>query len=76
MCKEHEHENLFSGLMLGGLIGVALGILFAPLAGDEARGKIKKKLEEFDFDDILNKFSDAFKAGKDEALKVAREEEE
>jgi gas vesicle protein len=76
MCKEKEHENLFSGMMLGGLVGIALGILFAPLAGERTRSKIKEKLEEFDFDDILNRFSEAFQAGKEEALKVAREEEE
>lgn len=71
-----ESENMFSGMLLGGLIGLALGILFAPLAGEQTRNKIKGKLEELDMDEILHKFSEAFEEGKKEAMKVANETKE
>jgi len=71
MCEKKDSENMFSGLLLGGLIGVALGIVFAPLAGEEARSKIKKKLDEFDFGEIAGKLSEAFEAGTEEFKKVA-----
>lgn len=69
-----EKDNMLSGMLLGGLIGVSLGILFSPMVGEGTRKKIKDKLEEFKFDDLINRFSDAFEAGKEEADKVMNEE--
>ena len=42
-----ENKNdLIAGLMIGGLIGVALGILFAPKSGKESREDIARKADE------------------------------
>lgn len=74
MTEEKEQSNLLDGLILGGLIGAALGIVFAPSAGDETREKIKEKLEELGLDELLERFSEAFEAGKKEAERVLKEE--
>jgi len=58
------------GLLIGGLIGAAVGVLFAPFSGDKSRALIKEKLKEFDLDDIVGRFSEAFEEAKKEAGKV------
>lgn len=75
--SEHEEGNPFlSGLMIGGVLGAALGVI---LSGDDNRNKIWKKIEEFDFEKAIDKFSRAFEEGtkeaRDFAKKVEREEE-
>jgi gas vesicle protein len=74
MTGEKKESNLLDGLILGGLIGAALGIVFAPSAGDETREKIKEKLSELGLDDMIERFSEAFEAGKKEAERVLKEE--
>ncbi|HOO35823.1 MAG TPA: YtxH domain-containing protein [Smithella sp.] len=39
-------SDFFTGLIVGGLIGVALGILFAPKSGKESREDIARKADE------------------------------
>ena len=39
--------GLVNGLLIGGLIGVAIGILFAPKSGKETRQDIANKADEF-----------------------------
>jgi gas vesicle protein len=39
--------DLLKGLFIGGLIGVVLGILFAPKSGKETREDIIRKTDEF-----------------------------
>jgi len=39
--------DFLKGVLVGGLIGAALGILFAPKSGKETREDIAKKTEEF-----------------------------
>lgn len=75
MCKEEKDSNLLEGLLLGGLIGAALGILFAPAAGEQVREKLKEKLKEFNFGEIIDRFSEAFEAGKEEMQKAIKEVE-
>ena len=58
------------GLLIGGLIGAAVGVLFAPFSGDKSRALIKEKLKEFDLDDIVGRFSEAYEEAKKEAGKV------
>jgi len=41
-----RNNNLLKGLFVGGLIGMALGILFAPKSGKEMRGDIASKADE------------------------------
>lgn len=61
------------GMILGGLLGAALGLVFAPHAGDKTREMIKGKLKEMDLDEIIDRFSDAFEEGKKEADVVLKE---
>ena len=41
-----KNGDLFKGLIVGGLIGALLGILFAPKSGKETREDIARKTEE------------------------------
>jgi len=62
MGQDHDLEYLH-GLIFGGLIGLGLGVIFAPLAGEEVREKIKNKFGEIKEDsgdsiDILKNASE------------------
>ena len=68
--SEHDEGNPFlSGLMIGGVLGAAIGVV---LSGDENRNKIWKKIEEFDFEKAIDKFSHAFEEGTKEAKDVTK----
>jgi gas vesicle protein len=41
-----KHGDLVKGLFIGGLIGVILGILFAPKSGKETREELARKADE------------------------------
>jgi gas vesicle protein len=58
-------SHFLEGLVLGGLVGAALGIFFAPHTGDKTRKTLKKK-------QIVDRFTKAFESGKKEAKKLAR----
>jgi gas vesicle protein len=62
-----EGNTFFDGLLAGGLLGVGLGVIFAPMTGEKMREEIKKKMKELDLDEIVDKFSKAFEAAKNEA---------
>lgn len=75
--SDFENGNSFlSGIMIGGILGAALVLV---LSGDETRTKLQKKLEEFDFEKAIDKFSKAFEEGTKEAKettkKIVAEEE-
>lgn len=72
MHQEHE-SHLMEGLLIGGLIGAAVGMLFAPFSGDKSRAVIKEKLKDFDLDDMIGRFSAAFEEAKKEAGRVAED---
>jgi len=42
-----KNGELLKGLFIGGLIGVVLGILFAPKSGKETREDVIRKTDEF-----------------------------
>jgi gas vesicle protein len=42
-----RNSDLLKGLFVGGLIGMALGIIFAPKSGKETREDITRKADEF-----------------------------
>jgi gas vesicle protein len=42
-----KNSDLLKGLFIGGLIGVVLGILYAPKSGKETRDDIARKADEF-----------------------------
>lgn len=54
-----KNNDLLKGLFIGGLIGIALGILFAPKSGKETR------------DDLTRKADDLLAKAKDEYEKIA-----
>jgi gas vesicle protein len=41
-----NNGDLLAGFIIGGLIGITLGILFAPKSGKETREDIKRKADE------------------------------
>ncbi len=54
-----KNNDLLKGLFIGGLLGIALGILFAPKSGKETR------------DDLTRKTNDLLAKAKDEYEKIA-----
>jgi len=50
-----RNGDLLKGLIIGGLIGAALGILYAPKSGKETREDIARKTE-----DLLNKAKEEY----------------
>ncbi|NQT29260.1 MAG: YtxH domain-containing protein [Candidatus Saganbacteria bacterium] len=66
-------SHFLEGLMLGGLLGAAIGILFAPSAGEKLRIKIRGILKEMDLEEILNQFGEAFDEGLQETERVQNE---
>ena len=69
-------SHFLEGLVLGGLLGAAIGILFAPSAGEKLRVKVRGILKEMDLGEILDQFGEAFEEGLQEAEKVQNEIEE
>jgi gas vesicle protein len=69
MAQQHE-SHLMEGLLIGGLIGAAVGVLFAPFSGEQARSALKEKLKEFDLDEVIGRFSEALEEAKKEAGRV------
>lgn len=70
-----KESNLLEGLLLGGLIGLAIGLLVAPAAGEKTRSLVKAKLADFDLGDVVERFSTAFEAGLEEAERAKKEVE-
>lgn len=50
--------DLLKGLIIGGLIGAVLGILYAPKSGKETREDVARKTEE-----LLNKAKEEYEKG-------------
>jgi gas vesicle protein len=63
--------EFLGGILLGALIGAALGLLFAPEAGDELRQQIKDRAGDYK-DKAVEKGSQLLEKGKE----VAREKKE
>ena len=80
-----DSSRLLEGIILGGIIGVAAGLLLAPESGKETRGKLKdkaddiknsidEKLENMDselIDELKSKFEDIKEETSEEYKKVA-----
>jgi len=58
-----KNGELLKGLFIGGLIGVVLGILFAPKSGKETREDIIRKTDEF-LDQAKEGYENALEKGK------------
>lgn len=59
--------NLLDGFLLGGLLGLAAGLLLAPAAGEKSRQILKAKLQEANLGELVDRFYLAFAEGKKEA---------
>jgi gas vesicle protein len=46
MYRNNNCGNFFAGLIIGGLVGVGIALLYAPQSGDETRKLLKKKALE------------------------------
>ncbi|MFA4858490.1 MAG: YtxH domain-containing protein [Candidatus Margulisiibacteriota bacterium] len=50
MVTEKDESGFLSGILAGGVLGAALGLLFAPGVGSATREKIAAKFSEFQED--------------------------
>jgi gas vesicle protein len=61
-------RDLLAGLLIGGLIGAALGILYAPKSGKETRDEIAGKAKDFvdkakeEYEKAIEKSKEAYEA--------------
>jgi len=60
-----ENRDFLKGLIIGGLIGAALGILFAPKSGKETREDISRKTQE-----LINRAKDEYEAAVEKSRKA------
>lgn len=51
---EREHSRFLDGLVVGGLLGVVFGLLYAPKKGDETREVVKERISK-----LKNSFDNA-----------------
>jgi gas vesicle protein len=73
--QENQRGDLLMGLLIGGLLGAAAGLFFAPKSGRELRSGIKEKGYEV-FKDVKEIYADAGKKATeiiDEAKKEVKE---
>ena len=73
MGHEEKDSRLMEGLLIGGLLGAALGVLFAPLSGEKVREVIRARLKDFDLDDVISRFTTALDEAGREAARVENE---
>jgi gas vesicle protein len=59
ISKMSDNKDVLLSFVLGGLVGAALGVLYAPKSGRETRSNIKKFGE--DIVDTVSNLSDDFK---------------
>lgn len=75
MAKPEKESRFMDGMLMGGLLGAALGVLFAPAAGENVRARLKQQLKNMDLDKIVARFGEAFEEGKKVAKKAVSEME-
>jgi gas vesicle protein len=71
VMAEKSSGDVFMAFLLGGLVGAALGILYAPSSGKETRQKIKEK-----GDDLTDKFNTMSEDVKNRARHMVAEGKE
>lgn len=62
--SENKSE-LLAGLIIGGLIGITLGILFAPKSGKESREDIARKADE-----LMDKAKEGYEKATEKCAEV------
>lgn len=73
MCREKHESHFMAGLLIGGLVGAAFGLLAAPFSGEKSREMVKEKLKKFGLDEAFSRISEAFEEAKKEAGRVQDE---
>ena len=68
MASEHEGSSFITGLLLGGIIGAAIGLLFAPQPGEKTREQLKGRLDE-----LTSMGKSAWEEGKEAATQKGEE---
>jgi gas vesicle protein len=68
MATENSGSNFFTGLLLGGIIGAFLGLLFAPQPGEKTREQLRDKVDE-----IASLGKSAWEEGKEAATQKGEE---
>ena len=63
-----KNGDLLKGLFIGGLIGIALGILFAPKSGKETRDDVTRKANE-----LLAKAKEEYETVAEKSKQVCEE---
>jgi gas vesicle protein len=69
--SEHRNGEMLTAFVLGGLIGAALGILFAPASGKVTRERMKDWIDEKaeNAKEAIEKMEEELKKKKEQLLK-------
>lgn len=72
---KEEESSFLTGAIFGGLAGVALGILFSPGGGDEARRELKARIDDLSrsVDEGRKRLAEAVEEAKKAAAEKERE---
>lgn len=68
--QDSDFGSFLFGFLMGGVVGAAVGLLFAPAAGTDTREQIKQKSVELS--DVAAKRADEYRAKAEEILADAR----
>lgn len=68
MATDNGGPNFFAGLLMGGIIGAVLGLLFAPQPGEKTREQLRGRADE-----ILSLGKSAWEEGKEAATQKGEE---
>lgn len=77
--QQETSSKFFKGFVLGGLVGAAIALAFAPKAGKELREEVKKKssglLDDDAFSDVRNRAEKILADGRKKAEDLIQEAE-
>ena len=68
MASENDGSSFLTGLLLGGIIGAVLGLLFAPQPGEKTREQLRARADEF-----VSLGRSAWEEGKEAATQKSEE---
>jgi gas vesicle protein len=68
MANDNSGSSFFAGLLIGGIIGAVLGLLFAPQSGDKTREQLRGKVDE-----LASLGKSAWEEGKEAAVEKGEE---
>ncbi len=68
MTRENDGSHFLTGLLLGGIIGAVVGLMFAPQSGDKTREQLRGKVDE-----LASMGRSAWEEGKEAATQKGEE---